>query len=120
MNAHRLYAESKRRREVYVRKLTAVIAALILVMCASVLLGCNFADAHDSTAESSVEYRYYKSIEIHSGDTLWGIAETYMDDSRYDSVNDYISEVKEINGLDSDDIQDSQYLTVVYYDTEFR
>ena len=60
-----------------------------------------------------------KSIEIQSGDTLWGIAEEYMNE-KDGSIIEYIDEVKEINGLKSDDIQDSQYLTIAYYDTAFR
>ncbi len=55
----------------------------------------------------------YKSIEIKTGDTLWEIAEEYRT-ADYDSVYDYINELKAINGLMSDDIQAGQYLTVVY------
>ena len=38
----------------------------------------------------------------------------------YDSIYAYIDELKDINGLTSDGIQESQYLTVAYYDTAFR
>lgn len=38
----------------------------------------------------------------------------------YASVYDYIEELKSVNGLTSDDIQEGHYLTVVYYDTEFK
>ncbi len=58
--------------------------------------------------------KYYRTVEITSGDTLWNIAETYMDDN-YDSVKDYVQELKEVNHLTSDVIQDGQYLTVTYY-----
>ncbi|KMZ54971.1 LysM peptidoglycan-binding domain-containing protein [Dorea sp. D27] len=119
MDAHRLYAASKRRRQVCMKKFTAAISAFVLIMCMSILLGCNFSDASDSREDAPVEYRYYKSIEIQPGDTLWGIAEEFMTDE-YSSVNEYINEVKKINGLGSDDIQESQYLTIAYYDTEFR
>ena len=67
--------------------------------------------ADDHTAHMT---KYYKTIEITSGDTLWDIAETYMDDN-YDSVKDYVQELKEVNHLTSDVIQDGQYLTVAYY-----
>ena len=56
--------------------------------------------------------RYYKSISIESGDTLWDIAEEYMT-SDYDSVNEYIAELKKINCLKSDDIQSGQHLIIV-------
>ena len=58
--------------------------------------------------------KYYKSIQIHSGDTLWNIAEEYITED-YESFNAYITEVKKINKLSSDQIQDSQYLMVPYY-----
>lgn len=67
--------------------------------------------ADDHTAHMT---KYYKTVEITSGDTLWDIAETYMDDN-YNSVKDYVQELKEMNHLTSDVIQDGQYLTVAYY-----
>ena len=38
----------------------------------------------------------------------------------YDSVQEYIAELKDINQLVTDDIQSAKYLTVVYYDSEFK
>ena len=63
-------------------------------------------------------YKYYKSIEIQPGDTLWDIAESTMT-SEYDSVQEYVQVLKEMNNLDSDDIQAGQYLMIAYNDTEF-
>lgn len=40
-----------------------------------------------------VKIANYKSIEVKHGDTLWNIAETYMDD-RYDSVAEYVNVLK--------------------------
>lgn len=74
---------------------------------------------HGNSTESPVRHKYYKSIEIASGDTLWDIAKEYMNED-YDSIYAYIDELKDINGLTSDGIQESQYLTVAYYDTAFR
>ena len=38
----------------------------------------------------------------------------------YDSVQEYIAELKEVNHLVTDDIQSAQFLTVMYYDSEFK
>jgi SOS regulatory protein LexA len=77
--------------------------------------GSGLVSAHDNVKDDPVRCKYYKSIQIHSGDTLWNIAEEYITED-YESVNAYITEVKKINKLSSDQIQDSQYLTVPYYD----
>ena len=60
-----------------------------------------------------------KSIVIQPGDTLWDIALEYKTDD-YGSTQEYVDELKEINSLESDSIQESQYLMIAYYDEEFR
>mgnify|MGYP001623844782 CR=1 FL=1 len=53
-----------------------------------------------------------------SRETHWDIAESTMT-SEYDSVQEYVQVLKEMNNLDSDDIQAGQYLMIAYNDTEF-
>ncbi len=75
-----------------------------------------------SNANSSIEdisYKYYTSILLESGDTLWTLAEEYGDEVHYKSVSAYIKEVMEINHLDSEQITAGNYLIVPYYSTEF-
>ena len=119
MKGNRKSVRSKRHRIVYLKKMTLCMTALILAVCLSVFAGKGLVSAHGNQKESLIDYRYYKSIQVNTGDTLWSIAEEYMDDS-YESVYDYIDELKEINNLDSSDIQESHYLTVSYTDQEFR
>ena len=47
------------------------------------------------------------------------IALEYKTDD-YGSTQEYVDELKEINSLESDSIQESQYLMIAYYDEEFR
>ena len=75
--------------------------------------GSNKVSAHDDKSEISDNHKYYKSIEVKAGDTLWDIAEEYMDES-YHSVNEYVNELIEINQLGSGKIHEGRYLTVVY------
>jgi LysM repeat protein len=70
-----------------------------------------------TAADSQPKYKYYKSIEIQSGDTLWSIADTYISEE-YDSVDSYIAEVKAMNSLASNDITSGHYLVIPYYDLE--
>ena len=104
-------------RKVHGSKLTLCIVAFIIIAGLSIVLGSNLASAHDKSEQS--EQKFYKSIEIKEGDTLWGIAKEYRGDD-YNSIYDYIDEVMSINGLTSDQIHAGQYLTVAYYDTQAR
>ena len=122
-HTHR-HTSSKRRREVYIKKLILGLAAFFLTAGLSIGFGGSLVSAQsddnaDMTASSGYgrenEHKYYKSIELEYGDTLWDIAMEYRD-SHYDSIQDYIRELKEINNLLTDDIHADRYLTVVYYD----
>ena len=99
----------RRKRSLYVKKLFAGFFSIIMILGLSAFYGSGLVSAHDNAKDNSIRYKYYKSIQIHCGDTLWNIAEENMSDD-YESVNDYITEVKKINKLSSDQIQDSQYL----------
>lgn len=105
------------KRKKIARERVLLIAAAAIVIAGNVMVRSLFADAHGSAKEDPVEYTYYKSIEIQEGDTLWGIAKRY---SGGESIPEYIEKVKELNGLSSDDIHESHYITVIYKDEEFR
>lgn len=105
---------SKRTMKKRIRSLCTGIG-MVLSVC--MIFGSFFVSAHENTSDPTV-YTYYKSIEIQPGDTLWDIAEDTKT-SEYDSVQDYVQALKEMNNLDSDDIQAGQYLMIAYNDTEF-
>ena len=52
--------------------------------------------------------RYYTSVEVSPGDSLWSIAERYLDD-HYKDHQKYISEVVSINHLEDDSITSVSY-----------
>lgn len=59
--------------------------------------------------------RYYKSVYLEEGDSLWNLAKEYGTGSPI-TVEEYIQEIKEINGLREDTIHRGCYLTVVYFE----
>lgn len=61
--------------------------------------------------------RYYKSIMISEGDSLWKIARQYCPDGAV-SEADYVNELKQINGLKDDTIHSGCYLTIICYEDE--
>lgn len=106
----------RRQREMRKNFLMFVMTVCLIITCSISLNGFR-SNAKDDSVKTS--YKYYKSITIDNNDTLWSIAEEYMDKEHYDSVNDYINEVKNMNSLTSDEIQYGEYLIIPYYDDTF-
>ena len=80
MNTSRLHKASKRRRQVDLRRLFLAVIAAVMVAGLSTFAGTGLVDAHDTNEE--VMCKYYKSIEITDGDTLWSIAkENYLNEN---------------------------------------
>lgn len=110
----RLTKANKRRKEIYLKKVTLFAMALCMIAALSIGLGDRLVDAHDELLSSNTQ-KYYKSIQLQAGDTLWDIAKEHMN-QEYDSIFEYIDEVKEINNLDDDEIHEGQYLTIAYFE----
>lgn len=89
---------------------------ICLVVSFSFGIGSFLSNAKDNADAAS--HKYYKSLMISSGDTLWTIAQEYIDTDHYDSLHDYINEIKRLNGMRGDDINYGEYLIVPYYDTD--
>lgn len=102
----------KRRREVYIRKV--ICSTVLLALFAVVLTGYGFKKVEAKDNGLTVE-KYYKSIQIEAGDTLWDIANEYRGNQE---IKSYIKEVKKMNNLKSDQINDMSYLTIMYYEQD--
>lgn len=91
----------------------AIIMTICLVSAVVVTYGSFISLAKGNNKDNGV-HKYYTSIQIQSGDTLWELANDYIT-TEYASINDYIKEIKYLNALDSDQIHEGQYLTMPYY-----
>lgn len=89
----------------------AVITVFISLAVAGLFSVCGTTSA--SAAPEYEPIRYYTSIRIEQGDTLWEIAQEYKLDS--ESTQDYIDEVIEMNGLSSEQITAGKSLMIYYY-----
>ncbi len=111
----RRYKE-RRHRQLRRRCLEAMGAALFTVIFA---VSCHtiLSEAKES---SEPFYKYYTSIEIPYGTTLWEIAETYCGEG-YDSTEDYLHEIMEINHLQEERvIRAGNHLIIPYFSTELK
>ena len=57
--------------------------------------------------------KYYKSVLIESGDTLWSIAAKYKAAGM--NTSSLVEEIKRMNGLSNDQIIAGNYLIIPYY-----
>lgn len=90
-----------------------LIALVMIVMIMSCFFGKTLVMANGES-DDTVYNRYYTTIEVEKGDTLWSIAKTYYHHSGM-SVREYVYEVKLINGMVSDEIHAGNMISVEYY-----
>lgn len=94
----------------------ALAISIIIVITLSILLISFSTEANDRVHQPSC--KYYKSIEITNGDTLWSIANDHFDSAYYKNTREYVSEIKKVNNLASDEIVAGSYIIIPYYSAE--
>lgn len=111
----------RRDRSFCAGKKNLVILCMAVILLASILIALH-TDRVAGAAPGSEEalYKYYTTVTVEKGETLWDIAVENYSDRYYDSISDYIAEVKEMNGLDSDTIHEGAKLVIVYFSTEYK
>ena len=93
----------------------------MFLMTVFLIAACSFTlSAFRSNAKNEIQTsgKYYKSITVTSHDTLWSIAQQYMDETHYDTVTDYINEVRYMNSLTDDSIHYGEYLVIPYFEND--
>lgn len=110
------YRKVRRQREIR-RKFILTGIAVVLVLIFTLSYHALISQAN--TGMEDVSYKYFTSIQIKAGDTLWSLADRYADELHYASQDQYIAEVMEINHMTDEDIYVGNYLIVPYYSAEF-
>lgn len=95
------------------RVLVIIVMVLFLTVLA-VLLRSSFAKAAGGSADNGNSFKYYRELQISYGDSLWSIASENLDRSGHQNVEDYVQEIKSVNGLTSDTIHAGNYLVIPY------
>lgn len=106
----------KRRRELRKHILTLALTFVLVITCSMMFFTVK---TKAQNRDEAVYYKYYKSITVSRGDSLWTYAAEYADEDHYGSYQNYIDEVLQMNGLSSESITAGQHLVVPYYSAEF-
>ena len=89
------------------------IMLLIAIIC-SILFAFIFSTTRVAAENSKPVNKYYTSYEIQPGDTLWTIADQFMN-AEYSDKTAFIDEIKSINHISGDNITAGSYIVVEYY-----
>lgn len=95
-----------------IRKLV-IVFLMILAFCSG-FFGRTLLNAHAEEGSAAQKNRYYTSILLENGDTLWKVARQYAEQSGC-STREYVRELIRMNGLKSEEIHSGEFLTVFYY-----
>ena len=106
----------RRRMQLRRRCMTAVFTLLMVLVLS---LSYSALRSQATAGDKGERFKYYTSIEIGYGETLWEIAETYAG-PEYASLESYIHEVMEINHLKEEKITAGEYLIVPYFSGEWK
>ena len=108
------------KREAVVRRQKGLLAIVVIIVIAlGILLGTSMNALASSGKDVASYHKYYTSIRIESGDTLWTIADEYVEGFNL-SKSDYIAEVCELNGISEDNIHAGDYIVVPYFSQEIK
>ena len=103
---------ARRAQKVQMEKRLIVVIGIIVISL-GILLGSSIS-AFASAREKARIHKYYTSIQLRQGDSLWERAGEYA--STDQSEQEFIDEVCEVNGISESNILHSgQYLVVPYY-----
>lgn len=97
-----------------IKKNTKIIGTGLILFC-MLFLFIGILTTNSVEAKVEPKTKQVVSIQIQKGDTLWSIANEYISDE-YESLNEYIDEIKMCNGLVSDTIHEGAYLIVPYFE----
>lgn len=94
------------------KKRVWIIGAAILLLL--IIFSVSFITKTVTAQRNGDRAKLVTCVEVKKGDTLWSIASEYYSDE-YDDMNEYIAEIKDSNGMSSDDIHTGNFIIVPYY-----
>lgn len=97
-----------------------IISAMTVLLIACFALSVNVFKSIAQDNDAVTTYKYFTSVVVEHGDTLYSLADKHTDGFDVD-IDNYIEEVMHINHLeDASAIQSGQYLIIPYYSEELK
>lgn len=107
------------RRAVIVKRQKTILSLIIITIISGIILLSSSIHAFAQITNNKPVHKYYTSIEISDGDTLWDIADEYIGSYNIDK-NEYINEICELNHLSNGQIHSGNNIIIAYYSTDIK
>ena len=100
---------TKKRRQIQI-----LVSMICVVMLTVFILTMSAGEINAESDLSNNTYKYFTTVYVETGDSLWSIASKYAT-KEYSDLDEYIREVKKINGLKGTQLKQGSYICVPYY-----
>lgn len=109
-----------KRRNTKKRRQVQIVASMVGVIILTIFtLTVSASEINAVSDTSGIRYKYFTTVYVENGDTLWSIASEYATDE-YDDFDMYIAEVKKLNDLKSNTLQHGSHICVPYYSSTHK
>lgn len=119
MNYSELRIYRNKCRRIRQRRIRIFRAFITLSLVLTLALSANVFLSNAKSDREAVLYKYYTSITVRPGETLWSIAQEKAGAGN-GRARDYIDEVMRMNYLEDENITAGQSIIVPYYSSEFN
>ncbi len=93
----------------------AVKVGIFLVLFFLILAGGIFVQGKEIEANAPALDKYYTSVKLEEGDSLWTIAQRYCEEGQ--DIRQYVEELQDINHIVNErNLRPGSYITVYYLD----
>ena len=119
-NRYKRAVLAKRRRERLIRRRAITFGIMVSVIIFMAIL-LTFSFSSDASNMNSEEYRYYTSVSVGVGESVWTLAEKYMDDLHYRNTKEFVSDIARINRISPDTkLKAGSNLIIPYYSERLK
>ena len=112
---------NRKRRERELRRhiITFVVMISVLIILSMFIFFSFKSDASVDSAHQ--QYRYYTSVTVTSGDSVWSIAREHMDPLHYRSVESMVNDIASVNRISPEaKLNAGTNIIVPYYSDELK
>lgn len=109
--------KSLNRREAVIKREKKILSIIFILIVSTIILLSSSIHAFAQMNNNKPLNKYYTSIEVSEGDTLWNIADQYIVSSNIDK-KEYIEEICELNSLNNGQIHAGNHIVIAYYSNE--